>query len=156
MTMSERDHPLAKGTPLVEKVLRDPPPSHSVAFLLGTLAFGAISYIGSGYINSVLDSLLSSPTTQVLHSELLHTKNAVVNLGYASYKGLLNDSVPDVISWLGVPYAQPPRRFRAAHPLDETPRDHEIADQHTYPPFCVQGWAPWTSRKYGYPTNDRN
>jgi hypothetical protein len=80
----------------------------------------------------------------------LSSPDTVVNLGYASYQGLLNDTVPDVISWLGVPYAQPPRRFRAAQPLDETPREHKVTDLFEYPEPCVQGWAPEAGCEYEY------
>ncbi|CAE6492258.1 unnamed protein product [Rhizoctonia solani] len=71
--------------------------------------------------------------------------NTVVDLGYASYRGLLNETVPDVVSWLGVRYAQPPRRFRAPVPLNETPRVHNITDAQVYPPFCIQGYSSWVS-----------
>ncbi|CAE6436602.1 unnamed protein product [Rhizoctonia solani] len=137
MTRAGREYPLAKGSPAVENAPRNPPPSHSAGILLGALALGALSYIGSGYINSTIDSVLTPP----IQAPAL-PPNTVVNLGYASYRGLLNDSVPDVVSWLGVPYAQPPRRFRAARPLDETPQEHNVTDLFKYPQPCVQGWTP--------------
>ncbi|EUC61248.1 carboxylesterase [Rhizoctonia solani AG-3 Rhs1AP] len=71
--------------------------------------------------------------------------NTVVDLGYASYRGLLNETVPDVVSWLGVRYARPPRRFRAPLPLNETPRPHNITNAQEYPPFCIQGYSSWVS-----------
>jgi hypothetical protein len=146
--MHGREHPLAKGSSPAEDAPLNPSSSHSAAFILGTLALGAVTYIGSGYVNSAINSLLAPPAAPESSGTLSHTANTVVNLGYASYRGLLNESVPDVVSWLGVPYAQPPRRFQAAHPLDETPREHEITDLFDYPSFCVQGWAPWASRKW--------
>ncbi|KAL5639642.1 hypothetical protein ACGC1H_006301 [Rhizoctonia solani] len=140
---SRRDHPLAKGAPVVEETLTNPPSSHIAGIVLAALAIGAIGYTSAGFINSGIDKLLAPPTTPI--ESLSHPSNSVVNLGYASYRGLWNETVPGVISWLGVPYAQPPRRFRAAQPLDETPREHNVTDLVQYPPFCVQGWAPWAS-----------
>ncbi|KDN46562.1 hypothetical protein RSAG8_04215, partial [Rhizoctonia solani AG-8 WAC10335] len=140
---SRRDHPLAKGAPAVEEVPANPPPSHTAAVALAALAIGAIAYVSAGFINSGIDKLLVPPIAAT--DSLSHSSNDVVNLGYASYRGLWNETVPGVISWLGVPYAQPPRRFRAAQPLDETPREHNVTDLVQYPPFCVQGWAPWAS-----------
>ncbi|CAE6436593.1 unnamed protein product [Rhizoctonia solani] len=138
---SGRDHPLAKGAPTVEEAPPNPPPSHIAAIALTALALGAAAYASAGFINSGIDKLLGAPATAIdLPS---HTSNDVVDLGYASYRGLWNETVPGVISWLGVPYAQPPRRFRAAQTLDETPREHNVTDLVQYPPFCVQGWAPW-------------
>ncbi|KAG8729560.1 hypothetical protein FRC11_008479 [Ceratobasidium sp. 423] len=138
---SRRDHPLAKGTPGVEEAPPNPPPSHTAAIALTALALGALAYASAGFINSGIDKLLGPPATA---TDLPPpTSNGVVNLGYASYRGLWNETVPSVISWLGVPYAQPPRRFRAAQPLDETPQEHNVTDLVQYPPFCVQGWAPW-------------
>jgi hypothetical protein len=84
----------------------------------------------------------------VVASPTQNTTNTVVNLGYVSYRGLLNETVPDVVSWLGVRYAQPPRRFRAPLPLDETPRTHNITNAQEYPPFCIQGYSSWVGRKY--------
>lgn len=134
----KRNHPLAKGTSQAEDAPRDPPKSHSAAILFGALAIGALSYVGSRYLNSAISPLFAPPASQGVSP----VTNEIVNLGYASYRGLLNDSVPDVISWLGVPYARPPHRFRAAHPLDESPRAHQITDLFEYPQFCVQSWAP--------------
>ncbi|KAF8717272.1 type-B carboxylesterase lipase family, partial [Rhizoctonia solani] len=139
---SGRDHPLAKGGSLFEETPTNPPPSHTAAIFLAALALGAAAYASAGFINSGIDRLLSSPVIPIADVPS-HTSNNIVNLGYASYRGLRNETVPSVVSWLGVPYAQPPRRFRAAQPLDETPREHNLKDLVQYPPFCVQGWAPW-------------
>ncbi|CAE6372247.1 unnamed protein product [Rhizoctonia solani] len=79
----------------------------------------------------------------VVASPTRNATNTVVDLGYASYRGLLNETVPDVVSWLGVRYAQPPRRFRAPLPLDESPRAHNITNAQEYPPFCIQGYSSW-------------
>jgi hypothetical protein len=140
-----RDHPFAKGSSAVEKAPRDPPPAHSAAFIAGTLGLAALTYFASGHINNAVTSFFVPPTSREIH---IHPAppNSIASLGYASYRGLLNDSVPNVVSWLGVPYALPPRRFRAPQALDETPREHEIQDAQEYPPFCVQGWSPWMGR----------
>ncbi|KAH7337706.1 Alpha/Beta hydrolase protein [Rhizoctonia solani] len=138
MTAAGREHPLAKGSPAVENAPTNPPASHSAGILLSALALGILSYVSGGYINSTVDSLFAP--SQVLTASL--PSNNVVDLGYASYRGLLNDTVPDVVSWLGVPYAQPPRRFRAARPLDETAREHNVTELFEYPLPCIQGWAP--------------
>ncbi|CEL59029.1 hypothetical protein RSOLAG1IB_09027 [Rhizoctonia solani AG-1 IB] len=141
---SSRDHPLAKGGSVFEDAPANPPPSHTAAIALATLALGAVAYASAGFINSGIDKLLSPPAIPVT-DVLPLPSNTIVDLGYASYRGLNNETVPGVISWLGVPYAQPPRRFRAPRPLDETPREHNVTDLTKYPPFCVQGWAPWVS-----------
>ncbi|CAE6428793.1 unnamed protein product [Rhizoctonia solani] len=142
---SKRDHPLAKGGLAIEESPANPPPAHTAAIALAALAIGTVAYASAGFINSGIDKLLGSPATAT--DLLSHPSSDVVNLGYASYRGLWNETVPGVISWLGVPYAQPPRRFRAAQPLDETPREHNVTDLVQYPPFCVQGWAPWASHE---------
>ncbi|CAE6541276.1 unnamed protein product, partial [Rhizoctonia solani] len=140
---SRRDHPLAKGASAVEENPANPSPFHAAALVLAALAIGAIGYASTGFINSGIDKLLAPPIVAV--DSVSPPFNGVVNLGYASYRGLWNETVPGVISWLGVPYAQPPRRFRAAQPLDETPREHNVTDLVQYPFFCVQGWAPWAN-----------
>ncbi|KAL1743320.1 Alpha/Beta hydrolase protein [Schizophyllum fasciatum] len=64
----------------------------------------------------------------------------VVDLGYAKYRG--NHTLPNTVSFLGVPYAQPPvgdLRFRAPAPLDTTGGATEVVDATKYPDFCVQG-----------------
>lgn len=100
----------------------DRKPHRSVVFALGALLVSSL--------------VTATPTAS-------NATDPVVNLGFASYRGLLNDTVPDVVSWLGVRYAKPPRRFRAPILVDETPRAHNVTDATVYPPFCVQGWSPW-------------
>lgn len=142
-----RDHPLFKGSNAVERAPRDPPPSHTAIFALGALALGTLGYLTTGYLSNAAGSLFPPPVNR----DAVHPASAVnqvVNLGYASYNGRLDDSTPNVISWLGVPYARPPRRFRAAQSLDETPQPHTPQDAQTYPPFCVQSWSPWMGRTY--------
>ncbi|KAG8737659.1 hypothetical protein FRC10_007964 [Ceratobasidium sp. 414] len=139
-----RDHPLSKGSKGVEEKPRDPPPSHSALFALGVFGIAALSYLSHGYVSHFVTSLFNPPVPEVIyHPAPAPDVPPVVDLGYASYRGLLNGSVPDVVSWLGVPYARPPRRFRAPQALDETPRVHEIERKESYPDFCVQGWSPW-------------
>lgn len=78
-------------------------------------------------------------------SPLVHsTPVNVVDLGYASYKG--NLSYPDVVAYLGLPYAEPPldeRRFRASLPLNISRISEQthggVVDATEYPEFCVQG-----------------
>ncbi|KAF8688441.1 type-B carboxylesterase lipase family, partial [Rhizoctonia solani] len=97
------------------------------------------------FIISALTTLFVAAlsTNTVAASPTHTTTNTIINLGHASYRGLLNETVPNVISWLGIPYAQPPRRFRAPLPLDETPRAHNITDAQQFPPFCIQGYSSW-------------
>ncbi|KAG8720176.1 hypothetical protein FRC08_000962 [Ceratobasidium sp. 394] len=138
-----RDHPLSKGASSVEDKPRDPPPSHSAVFILAALGLATLSYLSHGYVTNLVDSLFTPPATGIVpQPDLAPAFSPVVDLGYASYRGLLNETVPDVVSWLGVPYARPPRRFRAPQALDETPREHEIEDKQTYPDPYVQGWSP--------------
>ena len=80
-----------------------------------------------------------------LSSCLVHaTSNNIVDLGYASYRG--NLSYPNVVAYLGIPYAEPPLgdwRFRAPVPLNTTRVAEEaggnVIDATTYPNFCIQG-----------------
>ncbi|QRV98885.1 carbohydrate esterase family 10 protein [Ceratobasidium sp. AG-Ba] len=140
-----RDHPFSKGSESVEEKPRDPPPSHSAAFALGVVGLAALSYLTHGYVNSAVTSLLGQPSNSnnlIPKPETSPSFSPVVDLGYASYRGLLNDTVPNTISWLGVPYARPPRRFRAPQPLDETAKEHEVEDKQKYPEPCVQSWSP--------------
>ncbi|CCO30306.1 hypothetical protein BN14_04333 [Rhizoctonia solani AG-1 IB] len=141
---SNRGHQLAKGRLLFEDVPEKPRLSHTAAITLAALALGAVAYASAGSINCGIDKLLNSPAKLFIDTPTLPEIN-IVNLGYASYRGLINDTVPDVISWLGIPYAQPPRRFRGAQPFDETPRKHNVTDAQEYPPFCIQGYSSWLS-----------
>ncbi|KAH7910915.1 Alpha/Beta hydrolase protein [Hygrophoropsis aurantiaca] len=67
-----------------------------------------------------------------------------VNVGYATYLG--NQSFPNTVAYLGIPYAEPPLgdlRFRAPLPLNTTRVSQEtngqIVNATFYPDFCVQG-----------------
>ncbi|KAG9128048.1 hypothetical protein FRC07_005915 [Ceratobasidium sp. 392] len=139
-----REHPFSKGSAFVEEKPRDPPPSHSALFALGLLGVAALSYLSHGYVNHFVTPILNPPAPKILHhSAPPPAVPSVVNLGYASYRGLINNTIPDIVSWLGVPYARPPRRFRAPQALDETLQEHNIEDKQKYPDPCVQGWSPW-------------
>ncbi|KAG6915819.1 hypothetical protein DXG01_009693 [Tephrocybe rancida] len=68
----------------------------------------------------------------------------IIDTGYAKYLG--NRTLPNVVAYLGVPYAEPPlgeRRFRAPLPLDTARISYEakgsVVDATKYPAFCVQG-----------------
>ncbi|KAG9128047.1 hypothetical protein FRC07_005914 [Ceratobasidium sp. 392] len=138
-----RDHPFSKGSSSVEEKPRNPPPSHSAIFILGALGLATFSYLSHGYVVNRIGSFLAPPTTDIISQPDLAPSSPIVNLGFASYRGLLNDTVPDVVSWLAVPYARPPRRFRAPQALDETLREHEVEDKQVYPEPCIQGWSSW-------------
>ncbi|KAI0050267.1 alpha/beta-hydrolase [Auriscalpium vulgare] len=74
----------------------------------------------------------------------LASKSNVVDVGYAKYLG--NQSYPNSVAYLGVPYAEPPLghlRFRAPVQLN-TSRVAALAqgkavDATQYPDFCIQG-----------------
>jgi carboxylesterase type B len=69
---------------------------------------------------------------------------SVIDTGYAKYQG--NQSYPNSVAYLGIPYAEPPLgelRFRAPRPLNITRIQQsgagKILDATKYPDFCVQG-----------------
>ncbi|KAF9522501.1 alpha/beta-hydrolase [Crepidotus variabilis] len=72
----------------------------------------------------------------------------IVDTGYARYLG--NQTFPNTVAYLGIPYAEPPlgdRRFRRPLPLDEhrvkgqslTVGQDGVIDARSYPEFCIQG-----------------
>ena len=72
--------------------------------------------------------------------------STVVDLGYVKYLGNRTRTWPNTVSYLGIPYAEPPvggRRYRAPLPLDieriTKEADGEIIDAKSYPNFCIQG-----------------
>lgn len=72
--------------------------------------------------------------------------STIVDLGYVKYLGNRTSTWPDTISYLGIPYAEPPvgrRRYRAPLPLDAGRITREangkIIDASSYPDFCIQG-----------------
>ncbi|KAF8842830.1 alpha/beta-hydrolase [Paxillus ammoniavirescens] len=75
---------------------------------------------------------------------LTSTIGPTVNVGYATYLG--NQSYPNTVAYLGVPYAEPPvgdLRFRETVPLNTTRLRKEaggrVVNATYYPDFCVQG-----------------
>jgi len=74
------------------------------------------------------------------------SNNNIVDLGYAKYLGNHTDIWPNTVSYLGLPYAEPPlehRRFRASVPLNTARITKEsngkVIDARSYPNFCIQG-----------------
>ena len=72
------------------------------------------------------------------------TADTVVDLGYARYRG--NNSYPNTVAYLGLPYAEPPvgdRRWRSPLPLNTSRVSQEahgaVIDASTDPEFCIQG-----------------
>ncbi|KAJ7189058.1 alpha/beta-hydrolase [Mycena filopes] len=68
----------------------------------------------------------------------------VVDTGYAKYRG--NQTFPNTVAYLGIPYAEPPLgdlRFRAPLPLNTNrvskAAGGKIVDASEYPNFCIQG-----------------
>ncbi|KAL1723549.1 Alpha/Beta hydrolase protein [Schizophyllum commune] len=73
-------------------------------------------------------------------SPLRRDDGPIVDLGYAKYRG--NNTNEKTVSYLGIPYAQPPvgdLRFRAPVPLDTTGTVGDVVDATEYPDFCIQG-----------------
>ena len=69
------------------------------------------------------------------------TSNPIVNLGYASFQGIV-DSVNGVTSYYALRYAQPPvgeLRFRAPQPIEGSNYYNSSVVNATAPgPMCVQ------------------
>ncbi|PPQ63222.1 hypothetical protein CVT24_005682 [Panaeolus cyanescens] len=68
----------------------------------------------------------------------------VIDAGYAKYLG--NQTRPNTVAYLGVPYAEPPvgnLRFRAPLPLNKrritAEAKGQVIDARNYAPFCIQG-----------------
>ncbi|KAF9449757.1 alpha/beta-hydrolase [Macrolepiota fuliginosa MF-IS2] len=89
--------------------------------------------------------LAASIAFQKLHFASSAQEN-VVDLGYAKYLGNRTTTWPNTVSFLGLPYAEPPvgeRRFRAPLPLNTARVAQEtqgkVVDARSYPNFCIQG-----------------
>lgn len=89
---------------------------------------------------AVLKTSLASPAS------LGDTNNRIVDLGYARYLGNHTPTWSSTVSYLGLPYAEPPlgdRRYRAPFPLNTQRVTEEangkVVDARAYPDFCIQG-----------------
>ena len=83
--------------------------------------------------------------TLTLASNRMSNSN-IVDLGYAKYLGNHTNIWPNAVSYLGLPYAEPPlghRRFRAPLPLNiariARESNGKVIDARSYPDFCIQG-----------------
>ncbi|OCL12110.1 alpha/beta-hydrolase [Glonium stellatum] len=79
----------------------------------------------------------------------------VVDLGYARYRGVLNDTA-GLNSYFGIRYAKAPigqLRWQAPVPIDTeaNPLYHETLNATTYGPACIQAGVPWSSSSFGFP-----
>lgn len=80
----------------------------------------------------------------LLSAACLAAADAVVDLGYAKYRG--NISYPDTVAFLGLPYAEPPvgdLRWRAPVQLNTARVSREargrVVNATAFPDFCIQG-----------------
>lgn len=108
--------------------------------LTGILASDVLTFIRIVYIMS----LKTAFALGFLSLVCLVTADHVVDLGYAKYRG--NLTFPNTVSYLGLPYAEPPlgdRRFRAPLPLNtarvSAQANGRVIDATSYPNFCIQG-----------------
>ncbi|KAK0222838.1 alpha/beta-hydrolase [Armillaria nabsnona] len=89
-------------------------------------------------------SLFVASLSWLAHFLVFANDRLIVDIGYAKYRG--NLSYPNTVTYLGIPYAEPPlgdRRFRAPVPLDTAQIALEangaVLDATSYPDFCIQG-----------------
>ncbi|EGO26728.1 hypothetical protein SERLADRAFT_464104 [Serpula lacrymans var. lacrymans S7.9] len=112
----------------------------------GAAAFSRVSHLLSSEMLNVALFLLGL----VFSSDVLASSSSsgsapnIVDVGYASYLG--NQSYPNTVAYLGIPYAEPPLaelRWRAPLPLNTTrisqESNRQVINATTYPMFCVQG-----------------
>lgn len=102
----------------------------------------------------LLSTILIVFTSYIYRHHLFVASSAqgdIVDTGYAKYLG--NRSYPNTVSYLGIPYAEPPignLRFRAPLPLNKTrvtlAAANKVVDSTQYPNFCIQGSTG--SKKY--------
>lgn len=110
--------------------LASPPFTSAVAQLTQTTCSGAMKLLS---LVSAL-SLICFATAD----------SNVVDLGYAKYRG--NQSFPNTVAYLGLPYAEPPvgdLRWRSTLPLNTSRVSQQahgaVVDATKDPEFCIQG-----------------
>lgn len=94
---------------------------------------------------AILSSYVFRDRILVLSDSLAQgSSQHVIDAGYAKYLG--NQTYPNTVAYLGIPYAEPPLgnlRFRAPLPLNTARISAEskgqIIDARNYAPFCIQG-----------------
>ncbi|KAF9550176.1 alpha/beta-hydrolase [Agrocybe pediades] len=103
----------------------------------------------------LLSTIFLALTSLIYHENILAlgssvvsaaSPSTIVDAGYAKYQGNHSLAFPNTVSYLGIPYAEPPlgeRRFRAPLPLNTArvalETKGKVVDARSYPDFCIQG-----------------